>query len=248
MSSDTGPGVAVITGASAGIGLAAARAFLDAGWRVAALARRTGPMEGLAAQGALALSCDVTDPGAVEAAFDAAVERFGRIDVLFNNAGIFAPAAPPDEVALEDWDASVAVNVTGMVLCARAAFARMRGQQPQGGRIINNGSISAHAPRPGSLCYTVTKHAVTGLTKVLSLDGRDFDIACGQIDIGNARTQLLEDHVARLRAADPGAEIPPMIEPGLVAEAVVAMAALPLHANVQFQTLMATKMPFIGRG
>jgi NAD(P)-dependent dehydrogenase (short-subunit alcohol dehydrogenase family) len=176
------------------------------------------------------------------------VARFGRIDALFNNAGLFSPTAPIDEVPVSDWIASVNVNVTGMVLCARAAFGQMRRQVPQGGRIINNGSISAHSPRPGSVCYTTTKHAVTGLTKALSLDGRAFDIACGQIDVGNARTALLEGHITRLRAADPEAEVPPTIDPALVAQAVLQMATLPPGANVQFMTLMATKMPFIGRG
>ncbi|MDR5652341.1 SDR family oxidoreductase [Ruixingdingia sedimenti] len=242
--------VAVITGASAGIGAAAVRAFLDAGWQVAALARRAGPLEAVTAghPAALALPCDVTDAAAVEAAFDAVTARFGRVDVLFNNAGVFTPAGLIDEIPLEDWHDSVAVNLTGMFLCARAAFARMRRQDPRGGRIVNNGSVAAQAPRPGSVAYTATKHAVTGLTKSLSLDGRAFDIACGQIDVGNARTQLLEDHIARLRAADPAAEAPPMIDPALVADAVLRMADLPLAANVQFMTLMATKMPLVGRG
>ena len=242
--------VAVITGASAGIGAAAVRAFLDAGWQVAALARRGDALAAVTAGhgSALVLPCDVTDPAAVEAAFDAVTARFGRVDMLFNNAGVFTPAGLIDEIPLEDWHDSVAVNLTGMFLCARAAFARMRRQAPQGGRIVNNGSVAAQAPRPGSVAYTATKHAVTGLTKSLSLDGRAFDIACGQIDVGNARTQLLEDHIARLHAADPAAEAPPMIDPALVAETVLRMADLPLEANVQFMTLMATKMPLVGRG
>lgn len=240
----------VITGASSGIGRATAEAFLDAGWNVALLARRAAPLEALA-QGrsaALALPCDVSDEAGVEAAFAATRQRFGRIDVLFNNAGIFPPAATIDEVPLSDWQRALDVNLTGMFLCARAAFREMRHQSPQGGRIINNGSISAHSPRPGSVCYTATKHAVTGLTKTLSFDGRPFDIACGQIDIGNARTELLESHVASMRASDPDLEMPPTIDVAHVAEAVVNMARLPLSANVQFMTLMATKMPFIGRG
>jgi NAD(P)-dependent dehydrogenase (short-subunit alcohol dehydrogenase family) len=240
----------VVTGASDGIGAATARVFLDAGWSVALLARRGDALRAVAGGhgSALPVVCDVTDAAAVEAAFSGVVDRFGRIDVLFNNAGLFTPTAPIDEVPIEDWIASVNVNVTGMFLCARAAFAQMRRQSPRGGRIINNGSISAHSPRPGSVCYTTTKHAVTGLTKTLSLDGRAYDIACGQIDIGNARTALLEGHIARLRAADPQAEVPPTIDVGLVAQAVLNMATLPPEANVQFMTLMATKMPYVGRG
>ncbi|MDO9524254.1 MAG: SDR family oxidoreductase [Gemmobacter sp.] len=240
----------VITGASDGIGAATARSFLAADWNVALLARRLPGLMTVAADhaNALPLSCDVTDPAQVDAAFAATVARFGRIDVLFNNAGVFTPAALIDEIPLEDWMQSVGVNLTGMFLCARAAFGQMRRQSPQGGRIINNGSISAHAPRPGSTCYTTTKHAITGLTKTLSLDGRPFDIACGQIDIGNAKTALLENHVSRLLAADPEAEVPPMIDVALVADAVLRMADLPPEANVQFMTLMATKMPFVGRG
>jgi NAD(P)-dependent dehydrogenase (short-subunit alcohol dehydrogenase family) len=240
----------VITGASAGIGRACALRLLDAGWSVTLIARRQAELERVAAGNprALAIACDVTDGAAVEAAFAAARERFGRIDVLFNNAGVFAPTAAIDEVPLDHWYQSVAVNLNGMFLCARAAFAHMRSQTPQGGRIINNGSISAHAPRPGSVCYTTTKHAITGLTKTLALDGRPFNIACGQLDIGNARTELLEGHVARVRAADPTAEIPQMIDVGLVADAVLRMAELPLEANVLFQTLMATTMPYVGRG
>lgn len=240
----------VVTGASAGIGRACALRMLDAGWSVVLLARRRAELEQVAAGNprALPIACDVTDASAVNSAFATARQRFGRIDVLFNNAGVFAPAAPIDEVPLDDWYQSVAVNLNGMFLCARAAFGQMRRQAPQGGRIINNGSISAHAPRPGSVCYTTTKHAITGLTKTLSLDGRPFGIACGQIDIGNARTELLEGHVARLLAADPDAEVPPMIDVDLVADAVLRMAELPPEANVLFQTLMATTMPYVGRG
>jgi NAD(P)-dependent dehydrogenase (short-subunit alcohol dehydrogenase family) len=242
--------VAVITGASDGIGAATAAAFLDAGWQVALLARRAGRLQAVAGgrPGALPLVCDVTDPAAVDAAFAATVAAFGRVDVLFNNAGVFTPAGLIDEIALEDWTTSVAVNLTGMFLCARAAFRQMRAQVPQGGRIINNGSIAAHSPRPGSVCYTATKHGVTGLTKSLSLDGRPYGIAVGQIDIGNARTALLEGHIARLRAADPDAEVPPTIDPALAADAVLRMASLPPEANVLTMTLMATTMPFVGRG
>lgn len=243
-------GVAIVTGASDGIGAASARALLAAGWQVALLARRGALLEAVAAghPAALPLACDVTDPAQVEAAFDAVTARFGRIDLLFNNAGVFTPAGLIDEIPLEDWTQSVAVNLTGMFLCARAAFGRMRRQVPQGGRIVNNGSVAAQSPRPGAVCYTATKHAVTGLTKQLSLDGRPFRIAAGQIDIGNARTPLLEGHMARVKAADPGAPDTPMIEVETVADTVVHLASLPLEANVQWMTLMATTMPLIGRG
>lgn len=241
---------AVITGASDGIGAATARAMLAAGWNVALLARRQAALESLAAgnPAALAVPCDVTDPAAVEAAFDAVVARFGRVDFLFNNAGVFTPAGLIDDIALDDWTQSVAVNLTGMFLCARAAFARMRRQDPVGGRILMNGSIAAQSPRWGSVCYTATKHAVTGLTKQLSLDGRPFNIAVGQIDIGNARTALLQGHVERMKAIDPDAPETPMIEVETVAETVVHLAGLPLAANAQWMTLMATTMPLIGRG
>ena len=241
---------AIVTGASAGIGRAVARRFLSEGWNVALLARRQAVLDEIAEgqAGALALACDVSDLGAVEAAFDAVQARFGRIDLLFNNAGVFPPAGTIDEMDPADWARAVAVNLNGMVFCARAAFARMRRQDPQGGRIVNNGSISAHVPRPGSVAYTTTKHAITGLTRSLSLDGRPFDIACGQIDIGNARTELLEDVIAQTLAKDPKAEVPPTMDVSHVADAVLQMASLPPEANVQFMTLMATKMPYIGRG
>ena len=243
-------GVAIVTGASDGIGAATARALLGAGWKVALLARRQAALETVAGGhgDALVLPCDVTDPVQVEVAFDSVVARFGRIDLLFNNAGVFTPAGLIDEIALEDWTQSVAVNLTGMFLCARAAFGQMRRQSPQGGRIINNGSVAAQAPREGAVCYTVTKHGVTGLTKQLSLDGRPFRIAVGQIDIGNARTPLLEGHVARVKAADPDAPDTPMIDVATVADTVVHLAALPLEANAQWMTLMATTMPLVGRG
>ncbi|MFC2969757.1 SDR family oxidoreductase [Acidimangrovimonas pyrenivorans] len=243
-------GTIVITGASAGIGRATAERFLQAGWNVALLARRDEVLKEIChgCPTALPVACDVTDLGAVEAAFDAAAGRFGRIDVLFNNAGVFPESGLIDEIAPESWSSAVAVNLTGMFNAARAAFARMRRQEPQGGRIINNGSISAHVPRPNSVAYTTTKHAITGLTKSLSLDGRPYDIACGQIDIGNARTELLEDVIERTLEADPLAEVPPTMDVSHVADAVLNMAELPLSANVQFMTLMATKMPYIGRG
>lgn len=235
----------IITGASAGIGAATARAFLDAGWRVGLVARRRDALEAVAKGHAAAhvLPCDVTDPDAVDAAFNAFAAQTRRLDVLFNNAGSFGRAAPIDDLSVDEWRQVVDVNLHGMFLCARAAFRLMRAQTPQGGRIINNGSISAHAPRPMSVAYTTTKHAITGLTKSLSLDGRAFDIACGQIDIGNARTELLEGIIA----ASPGTP-PPTMDVGDVARAVVQMASLGPEANVQFMTILATKMPYIGRG
>jgi NAD(P)-dependent dehydrogenase (short-subunit alcohol dehydrogenase family) len=235
----------IITGASAGIGAACARAFLDAGWTVGLLARRAEALESVAEghSNAVILPCDVTDPTAVDAAFDSFAAQAGRLDVLFNNAGSFGRAASIDDLAVDEWRQVVDVNLHGMFLCARAAFRQMRQQNPKGGRIINNGSISAHAPRPMSVAYTTTKHAITGLTKSLSLDGRDHNIACGQIDIGNARTELLEGIIA----ANPDAP-PPTMDVVDVARAVVQMASLGPEANVQFMTIMATKMPFIGRG
>jgi len=241
-------GAILITGASSGIGRVTAEHFLAKGWTVGALARRSELLEDLAHGGgnAVALPADVTDPDAVEAAFDRFADTAGRLDVLFNNAGMFGVSAPIDEVPVETWLEVVNVNLTGMFLCARAAFRHMRKQDPRGGRIINNGSISAYVPREGSVCYTSTKHAITGMTRSLSLDGRPFDIACGQIDIGNARTPMVEALCETARAA--GEPEPETMDVGLVAEAVMQMAELPLSANVQFMTLMATKMPYIGRG
>lgn len=243
-------GIAVVTGASDGIGAASAKALLAAGWKVALLARREAELTQVAGghPEALVLPCDVTDRDAVEAAFDRVTERFGRLDFLFNNAGIFTPAGLIDEIDPEDWTRSLAVNLTGMFNCARAAFARMRTQDPMGGRIVMNGSIAAQSPRWGSICYTTTKHGVTGMTKQLSLDGRPFRIAVGQLDIGNARTSLLQNHLERQRATDPDAVDTPLIELETVAETVVHLAGLPLNANAQWMTLMATTMPLIGRG
>ncbi|TBN44011.1 SDR family oxidoreductase [Paracoccus subflavus] len=233
----------IVTGAGSGIGRATARRFLDAGWRVALLGRRADILADTATgRPALILPCDVTDEAAVDAAFDRCAAEWGRLDALFNNAGRGADPALPDAMDADTFRDVVAVNVTGMFLCARAAFRIMRAQTPRGGRIINNGSIAAHAPRPGSVAYTTSKHAVTGLTKSLSLDGRPFDIACGQIDIGNAATELL----AQVSVNSPGAE--PSMDVGVVADAVLHMAGLPRGANVQFMTVMATAMPFIGRG
>ncbi len=235
----------VVTGASAGIGAATARLFLEAGWQVGMIARRRDALEAIAGGHARAtiLRCDVTHPEDVRDAFHTFAACVGRLDVLFNNAGLFGRAAAIDELDFEEWKRVVDVNLHGMFLCARAAFGQMRRQQPGGGRIINNGSVSAHSPREGAVSYTATKHAITGLTKSLSLDGRAHDIACGQIDIGNARTELLDGIIA----ADP-ANAPPTMSVDDVARAVLNMAELPPEANVQFMTLMATKMPLIGRG
>lgn len=242
--------VIVITGASAGIGRETALRFLEGGWNVVLLARRLEPLEELA-QGhpnALALACDVTDETQVHAAFQTATERFGRIDALFNNAGKMLPGQLIDELSVEDWRAMVDVNPTGMFLCARAAFAQMRRQSPQGGRILNNGSVSAHAPRPGSVAYTATKHAITGLTKTLALDGRPFDIACGQIDIGNAQTELAAQIAKGVPQADGSIKPEPMMDVRTVADAVWHMANLPAGANIPFLSVMATNMPWLGRG
>lgn len=240
----------LITGASAGIGRATAERFLDAGWQVALLARRADELERIAAgrPNALVLAADVTVAAEVDAAFARAVSAFGRLDVLFNNAGRFGPSGLIDEISLEDWRATVAVNLDGMFLCARAAFRQMRAQSPQGGRIINNGSISAHAPRPGSAAYTSTKHAITGLTKTLALDGRPFDICCGQIDIGNAVTEMTAAMASGVRQADGSLRAEDRMDVSHVADAVFHMAALPLGANVLFTTIMASKMPLVGRG
>lgn len=240
----------VVTGASAGIGRAVAERFLAEGWNVALVARRAAALADMARgrERALALPCDVSDAGAVDAAFAATVARFGRIDALFNNAGISRPAGLIDEIPLSDWADTVAVNLTGMFLSARAAFRQMRAQDPQGGRIINNGSVSAQAPRPGSVAYTATKHAVTGLTKTLALDGRPFSIACGQIDIGNARTELAEKIGQGVPQADGSVRAEPMMDVAEVATAVLTMANLPLSANVLSMTIMATNMPLVGRG
>jgi NAD(P)-dependent dehydrogenase (short-subunit alcohol dehydrogenase family) len=244
------PQTLLVTGASAGIGRATAERFLRAGWNVALLARRREALEAMQGQwpNALALPTDVTDEPAVARAFAATAEAFGRVDVLFNNAGRFGPSGLIDEITLEAWQETLSVNLTGMFLCARAAFRQMRTQSPQGGRIINNGSISAHAPRPGSVAYTSTKHAITGLTKTLALDGRPFEIACGQIDIGNAVTEMTAAMASGVRQADGSLQAEDRMDVGHVADAVFHMASLPLGANVLFTTIMASKMPLVGRG
>ncbi|AUG76908.1 3-oxoacyl-ACP reductase [Kitasatospora sp. MMS16-BH015] len=242
--------IAVVTGAGTGVGRAVAVELAAAGWRVVLAGRRPGPLTETAerAPGALAVPTDVTDQTAVEALFATAAERFGRVDLLFNNAGSFGTPVPVDELALADWRAVVDLNLTGAFLCAQAAFRQMKAQRPQGGRIINNGSISAHVPRPHSIAYTATKHAVTGLTKSLSLDGRPFSIACGQIDIGNAATEMTAGMAAGVPQADGRIAPEPTMDVADVARTVRHMAELPLGANVQFATVMATTMPYIGRG
>ncbi len=250
-------GVALVTGAGSGLGRGIALALLDAGWQVTLAGRRPDALEetvraagqaGAAAGSVLAVPADVTSPSSVAALFDRVRDRWGRLDLLVNNAGVFGPSGQPDEISLADWQAVVDVNLTGSFLCAQHAIRMMKAQQPQGGRIINNGSISAHAPRPGSVCYTATKHAMTGLTKSLSLDGRAFNIACGQIDIGNAATDMTQAMTRGVPQANGSVMIEPVFDPRHAAEAVLYMASLPLDANVQFLTITATTMPFIGRG
>jgi NAD(P)-dependent dehydrogenase (short-subunit alcohol dehydrogenase family) len=243
-----------VTGAGTGIGKAVATTLLKNGWNTVFVGRRQGLLdEAAAAAGtteakALAISCDVTDAEAVDALFDKAVETFGRVDLLFNNAGLGFKSAPADEIPVDVWNDIVAVNLTGSFFCARAAFRVMRRQTPQGGRIINNGSISAHAPRPGSAPYTATKHAITGLTKSLALDGRPFDIACGQIDIGNALTDMAQAMTVGVPQANGTIAAEPTMDVSQVADTVLHMASMPLDTNVLFTTVMATKMPFVGRG
>ena len=240
----------LITGASSGIGCAAAEAFLEDGWRVGAVARRADRLEELAAtsENVVALPADVTDARAMKDVFARFSKIAGRLDVLFNNAGMFGPAGPINELTVEDFEQVLNVNVRGMFICARLAFEQMRNQTPQGGRIINNGSLSAHNPRPGSICYTTSKHAITGMTRSLSLDGRPFDIACSQIDIGNARTEMVADLTARAAREHPDEPPMPSMDVADAARSVLHMANMPPEANVQFMTVMATKMPYIGRG
>ena len=246
--------VAVVTGAGTGIGKAVALALMAEGYKVGLLGRRKEPLEKAVAEGkakggtALALPTDVGDPAQVKAAFDAVEKAFGRLDLLFNNAGSGAPPVPMDELPFETWKAVVDVNLTGSFLCAQQAMRIMKKQKPQGGRIINNGSISAHTPRPNTAPYTSTKHAITGLTKCIALDGRPFDIACGQIDIGNAATEMTERMKAGVMQANGTMAPEPRMDVDHVAQSVVFMAGLPLESNVLFMTVMATKMPHVGRG
>ena len=250
---DTPGRVALVTGAGSGIGKAAALALLGDGYRVALAGRRREKREATAAESgagdrALAISADVSDPDSVKALFAATVTAFGRLDVLFNNAGRGAPPVPLEDITDEQWRQVVDVNLTGMFLCIREAFRVMKAQDPRGGRIINNGSISAHAPRPHSAPYTATKHAVTGLTRSAALDGRPYDIACSQIDIGNARTELAARMEKGVPQADGSIRAEPLMDVDQVGRTVAYLAALPLDVNVLFMTIMATKMPFVGRG
>jgi len=251
---DVGRKVAIVTGAGSGIGRAVARGMLRDGYAVVLAGRRTNALEetvrlaGADAAQALPVSTDVTDPASVRALFQRTEEVFGRVDVLFNNAGIAAPGVPLEDLTADQWRAVVDVNLTGPFLCTQQAFALMKRQTPRGGRIINNGSISAMAPRPNSAPYTATKHAITGLTKSTSLDGRKYDIACGQIDIGNAATDMTVKMSAGIIQANGAVAVEPVMDVEHVVRAVLYMASLPLEANVQFMAVMATKMPLIGRG
>jgi NAD(P)-dependent dehydrogenase (short-subunit alcohol dehydrogenase family) len=244
--------IALVTGAGSGIGRAAAVALADAGFTVVLAGRRREPLETAAAavgHDAVALTCDVRDPESVAALFAGIDARFGRLDLLFNNAGVSAPARQLEDITPVEWASVLETNLTGAFLCTQEAFRIMKRQTPRGGRIINNGSISASVPRPHSAPYTATKHGMTGLTRSTSLDGRDYDIACGQIDIGNAATEMTETMTdAGAIQADGRVEREPTFDAAHVADALVYMATLPLDANVQFMTVMATKMPFIGRG
>jgi NAD(P)-dependent dehydrogenase (short-subunit alcohol dehydrogenase family) len=246
--------IALITGAGSGIGRAVSLALHGAGFTVVLAGRRASELDGTRKQGdptgppILAVPTDVTIPDQVHALFARVRSAFGKLDLLFNNAGMGAPAIPMEDLSLDQWNAVVQVNLTGSFLCAQEAIRIMKAQDPRGGRIINNGSISAHAPRPNSVAYTATKHAITGLTKCISLDGRKHDIACGQIDIGNAETELSARMAKGVPQADGSTKAEPLMDVKAVADAVLYMASLPLEANVQFLTVMATKMPFVGRG
>jgi NAD(P)-dependent dehydrogenase (short-subunit alcohol dehydrogenase family) len=246
--------VAIVTGAGSGIGEASALALLAEGYHVSLAGRRKDQLErvaqaaGAAKSRALVVPTDVADPGSIQNLFARTKEAFGRLDLLFNNAGIGAPAVPMEDLTYEQWKAVVDTNLTGSFICTQEAIKIMKDQTPRGGRIINNGSISAHAPRPNSVAYTSTKHAITGLTKSTSLDGRKYDIACGQIDIGNALTPLAARMANGVPQANGTVAPEPLFDVKHVADAIIAMARLPLDTNVQFMTIMATKMPFVGRG
>ena len=245
---------ALVTGAGSGIGKNIALALVEKGYAVALVGRRKEALEATAASAAglpgkcLVLPADVSDPNAVTHLFDEIKNQFGRLDLLFNNAGIFARSASLEELSYDEWKAAVDINLTGAFLCTQGAFRLMKDQQPRGGRIINNGSISAHAPRPNAVSYTATKHAITGLTKATSLDGRKYDIACGQIDIGNAASDMTAVMSKGVLQADGTTRPEPVMDTSHVTQALLYMASLPLDANVQFMTVMATNMPFVGRG
>jgi len=244
--------VAIVTGAGTGIGRAVSHALARHGWKVALAGRRREPLEKVAGEvpagTTRAVPTDVADPASVKALFADTVKAWGRVDFVFNNAGVGAPAIPLEDLTVEQWRNVVDINLSGMFYCIQEAFRVMKAQEPRGGRIVNNGSISAHAPRPNSAAYTATKHAVTGLTKVASLDGRKYDIACGQIDIGNAHTEMAARMASGVPQANGQIAIEPLMDVDHVGAAVLHMAELPLAANVQFLTIMATKMPFVGRG
>jgi NAD(P)-dependent dehydrogenase (short-subunit alcohol dehydrogenase family) len=245
--------IAIVTGAGTGIGRAAALALLGDGWRVALAGRRAEPLQAVAEESgagerAVAVPTDVADPASVEALFQTTVSRFGRVDLLFNNAGVGNPPGPFEDWTPEQWKGVVDINLSGMFYCIQHAFRVMKAQSPRGGRIINNGSISASAPRPNSPAYTATKHAVQGLTKTASLDGRKYDIAVGQIDVGNAMTELASRMAKGVPQANGEMAIEPLMDVSVVGQSVLYMANLPLEANVLFHTVMATKMPFVGRG
>lgn len=245
--------IAIVTGAGTGIGRAAALALLQDGWRVALVGRRPGPLGDVAAESGatertLVVPTDVADPAAVRKLFDQVVAAWGRVDLLFNNAGVNTPGVPLDELAIDQWRNVVDINLSGMFYCVQQAFRVMKAQSPRGGRIINNGSISAHTPRPNSIAYTATKHAVMGMTKTASLDGRRHDIAVGQIDVGNAGTEMAMKMAKGVPQANGEIAVEPLMDVKLVGASVLYMANLPLEANVMFHTIMATKMPFAGRG
>lgn len=240
----------IITGGGRGIGKATAEVFLDAGWKVGLVGRNAAALEEVAAgrENAMVLPCDVTDEAAVAETFNKAAAEWGHLDAIFNNAGVSLATATVDEIAVDDWRNLIDINLTGSFICAKVAFAIMRAQDPQGGRIINNGSVSAYVPRFGSAAYTASKHAITGLTRSISLDGRAFNIACGQIDVGNALTEMAAKMTKGVPQADGQVAIEPVMDVSNVAKSVLHMASLPLEANVQFMTVMATNMPYIGRG
>lgn len=245
--------IAIVTGAGSGVGKAAALALLGAGYRVVLAGRRKEPLDAVAKESgagdkALAVSTDVSDPDSVRALFDAAVAAFGRVDVVFNNAGVNAPGIPLEDLTVDQWRNVVDINLTGVFLCIQNAFRVMKAQKPMGGRIINNGSISAHTPRPNSIAYTATKHGVMGLTKTASLDGRKYDIAVGQIDIGNAATEMAQRMATGVIQANGEIAVEPLMDVNVVGQSVLYMASLPPGANIMFHTVMATKMPFAGRG